>query len=92
MSEYISIEAARKAVCSLCQWAGTSNCDECEHPVDDISAVDYITVIRCEDCKYCKLVHDSANWQYVICLRGRAVAQCGDWYCADGEEKEPNDE
>lgn len=34
--EYVSREDARRVVCDLCRWAGTSNCEECEHPIDDI--------------------------------------------------------
>ena len=40
MPEYISREAAKKTACSLCRWEGTENCEECEHPIDDIPAAD----------------------------------------------------
>lgn len=46
MSEYISREAAREKCCSLCRWDGTSNCEECEHPIDDIQAADVREVVR----------------------------------------------
>lgn len=40
MSDYISRESAREKLCEMCRWEGTSNCDECEHPIDDIPAAD----------------------------------------------------
>lgn len=30
----------------FCQWAGTANCEECEHPVDDVSAADVAPVVH----------------------------------------------
>ena len=46
MTDYISREAAKEKCCSLCRWEGTSNCDECEHPIDDIPAADVRPVVR----------------------------------------------
>lgn len=40
MSDNISREAAREVVCEMCRWCGTSNCEECEHPIDDVPAAD----------------------------------------------------
>jgi hypothetical protein len=45
MAEYISREAAKKTACSLCRWEGTENCEECEHPIDDIPAADVRPVV-----------------------------------------------
>lgn len=36
-------EAARRAVCDFCRWEGTANCEECEHPIDDILAMDVVS-------------------------------------------------
>ena len=43
-TEYIEREAAREKCCSMCEWEGTGNCDECEHPIDDIPAADVAPV------------------------------------------------
>lgn len=40
MAEYIEREKAKELVCEFCTWVGTSNCEECEHPVDDVPAAD----------------------------------------------------
>lgn len=42
MTDYINREEAKKTTCGLCRWEGTSNCEECEHPIDDISAADVV--------------------------------------------------
>lgn len=36
----ISRYLAKEALCSMCRWEGTSNCDECEHPIDGLPAID----------------------------------------------------
>ena len=48
---YISREAAKEKCCSLCRWEGTSNCDECEHPIDDIPASDVVSGRDFRDCR-----------------------------------------
>ena len=45
-TEFIDREKARDIVCSLCRWEGTSNCVECEHPIDAIPAADVRPVVR----------------------------------------------
>jgi hypothetical protein len=42
--EYITKDQAREKLCSMCEWEGTSNCEECEHPIDDIPATDVAPV------------------------------------------------
>lgn len=44
MAEYIEKDKAKELVCEFCQWVGTSNCEECEHPVDDVPAADVAPV------------------------------------------------
>ena len=44
MAEYITKDRAKELVCDFCQWAGTANCEECEHPVDDSPAADVVPV------------------------------------------------
>ena len=48
---YISREAAKEKCCSLCRWEGTSNCDECEHPIDDIPSADVVSGRDFRDCR-----------------------------------------
>ena len=52
MAEYITKDRAKELVCDFCQWAGTANCEECEHPVDDSPAADVRPVVwgKWEDC------------------------------------------
>lgn len=42
MNDLINREKAREVVCGMCRWSGTSNCDECEHPIADIPAEEKI--------------------------------------------------
>lgn len=44
MAEYITKDTAKELVCEFCTWVGTSNCEECEHPVDDVPAADVAPV------------------------------------------------
>ena len=34
--DLIERRAAKEKTCSMCRLEGTENCDECEHPIDDI--------------------------------------------------------
>lgn len=34
--DLIERQAAKEKTCSMCRWEGTENCEECEHPIDDI--------------------------------------------------------
>ncbi len=76
MAEYIERRAAREKCCSMCRWEGTENCEECEHPIDDIPAADVVPVVRCKDCRY---QHACAFDAY------------DDFYCASGKRKEDGD-
>lgn len=49
--EYITKGKAQELVCDFCQWAGTSNCEECEHPVDDVPAADVVPGSDFRDCR-----------------------------------------
>ena len=59
MTDYISREAAKEKCCSLCRWEGTANCEECEHPIDDIPAADVRPVVR---GKWAKKNDDVCYW------------------------------
>ena len=43
IGRYIERKAAKEVVCSMCRWAGTENCDECEHPIYDIPSAKGVT-------------------------------------------------
>ena len=45
-TEYIEKQAAKEKLCSMCRWEGTSNCDDCEHPIDDIPPANVRPVVR----------------------------------------------
>ena len=79
MTDYISREAAKEKCCSLCRWEGTSNCDECEHPIDDIPAVDVRPVVLCRDCDNWN-DWDSAGKESL----GNYVCSCAYWTVEDG--------
>lgn len=38
----IDADAAKEKLCTMCRWDGTSNCDECEHPIDDVPSIDAV--------------------------------------------------
>ena len=60
--------------------------------VDSMQTVDAVeAVVRCEDCKHfdTKDCADGFGW----CKRnGTGHGSTDDWFCADGERKEQNDE
>ena len=75
-ADYISKEKAREAVCGLCRYEGTDNCSECEHPIDDIKAVDLAEVIvkkQLADAKIERLERDLRDCRNELCLR------CGEY-------------
>lgn len=81
--EYITKDKAKELVCDFCQWAGTANCEECEHPVDDAPAADVVEVRRGkwieenathvqDGCKYCKCSICSEH----IAILGHYLSYC----------------
>lgn len=60
LAEYIDREKARSVVCGMCRYEGTSNCDECEHPIDDIPADDVKPVV------YGEWVYDDNGYDWGI--------------------------
>lgn len=52
MDDYISREAAKKAGCERCDYAGTRECVSCVNPAEAIPAADVVEVVRCRDCKH----------------------------------------
>ena len=81
MDDLISRQAAIDAVSEAClELRGVFG--RCEDALKALPTVDAVEVVRCKDC-----------------IRFRACIKCGfleeddgDWYCADGEKKEQNDE
>lgn len=59
--------------------------------IENAPTVDVVKVIRCKDCKHydTKDCADGFGW----CNRnGTGRGSTDDWFCADGERKEKNDE
>ena len=88
MPEYISREAAKKTACSLCRWEGTENCEECEHPIDDIPAADVRPVVFCKDCKYWELSRIASSFHICTYVCGSAFVRVADDFCSRGEKRE----
>jgi len=84
-TEFIDREKARAIVCSLCRWEGTSNCNECEHPIEDIHAADVRPVVLCRDCKHADFagMGNGAVWCYKM-----ERAMQGEDFCSYGEKRE----
>ena len=90
MPNYIDREKAREIVCDFCRWAGTSNCEECEHPVDDVPDADVRPVVRG------KWKHDGSDWKnrficdqcgYKWFFEAEEAHFCSNCGCAMGNEK-----
>ena len=47
-------------------------------------------LVRCGECKYCKIKHQWNAEPYNECELTRRCAE-DDWFCADGERKEQGD-
>ena len=59
--------------------------------IQNIPAADVVEVVRCKDCKYCKV--ECGNYCcYVDDYLKMPISHCGDFYCADGERREVDDE
>lgn len=80
MTDYISRIAGKEKCCSLCRWEGTDNCEECEHPIDDIPAADVREVVLCRDCRWWR-------GEGTIC-KGIAIDFDADGFCCEGERKD----
>lgn len=93
MAEYIEKQAAKEKLCGMCRWEGTSNCDDCEHPIDDIPPADVRPVVMCGECRWFDVTCFPNKDLYMPELRmgycrslGRDVQAC--WFCGTGEQKE----
>ena len=97
------IEEARKNKSSDVEyWNGIyATFVEAKLTLDSIPTVDAVPVVRCKDCKWwdkkaespygychaCKHGHYSEHWEI-----GIYRVYKGDWFCADGERKEDDDD
>ena len=66
-----------------------------KYDIADAPTIDAVEVVRCEECRYGITEHGISNG-WVLCSkpyteRGNAMHRT-DWFCADGERKEQNDE
>lgn len=90
MTDYISREAAIKELCaSKVQGANTIRLK-----LNSIPATDVKPVVRCKDCKHhlkqkSSYLGDPIPCSYCL-MRGIDVSY--DFYCADGERRDANDE
>lgn len=80
--DLIERRAEKEKTCSMCRLEGTENCDECEHPIDDIpSAQQWIPVSSGELPK-------SHYWVNVTVLDesgdGKSLYASVGWYLSDG--------
>lgn len=58
--------------------------DEVIYEIDNAPTVDAVEVVRCKDCTW----FDSPR----VCLRNGRFVENSNWYCADGERREEEDE
>lgn len=81
MSDFISREAANKAVCELCGTSEGTFCVRCDrNPLRDTPAADVVEVVRCRDCVYWRGEND-------IC-KGICIDFSADGYCSEGKRKD----
>ena len=74
--------------CSSCKWRETK--DAIRRIVEHTPAADVVEVVRCKDCKYCKV--ECGNYCcYVDDYLKMPISHYGDFYCADGERREVDD-
>ena len=94
MAEYISREKAREVVCDMCRWNGTSNCEECEHPVDDIPAADVAPVRHGKWIRMRSEPENTGDYLYEcsVChmsdIHNKAVAVSFCWNCGAKMEED----
>ncbi len=76
MSDYIERVAAKEKSCDLCRWEGTSNCSECEHPIDDVPSADAVSRKEYEEIlKAAKAMH---TWIFLHTMdESEAYDECG---------------
>ena len=74
-TEYIEKQAAKEKLCSMCRWEGTSNCDDCEHPIDDIPPANVRPVVRGKWIKVGGFYTPGGDpvWECSECGKGRHV-------------------
>ncbi len=99
MSDYISREAATKAVIDYAQWLWDRFHETCNVPgvtdaIRAVSSADVVEVVRCKDCKHYEIWQlksdytDDKRYKPSVCTIGRyAVHRKPDWYCADAERR-----
>lgn len=86
MAEYIKRDAALKALCQVSA-PTPSESYIVEKCIEKINRLPMMEVVRCKDCKYCRL----ASWGERYCNRDRFV-EWGDLqeddFCSYGERKD----
>lgn len=80
MDDYISREAAKKAVCERCDYAGTRECVSCVNPAEAIPAADVRPVVRGRWIWDDEGYHCSECWHHAYGNTGEILS--GDYhYC-----------
>lgn len=61
-----------------------------------LKEADYVPVVRCKDCKYFVIAQlksdytEDKRYKPSVCINGKyAVPRNLDWFCADGERRDP---
>ena len=68
--------------------------DEMKYEVENAPTADVVDVVRCKDCKHCDMTEifdakTAKRRQQLFCMLFRYGTDIpGDWFCADGERKE----
>lgn len=87
MKVYIEREAAIKAIESVPDgnWKSIRYAKE----VKAIPAADVVPVVRCKDCKYSAVDFENMRYCKLVTYYNHVP---DDWFCADGERRERNEQ
>lgn len=83
MTEYINKAELIKECNYIVRWED----DEETFGISEarIDLMPTIKIVRCKDCKYCK-IEDWDGDNYRVCTRDQHI-RSGSWFCADGERR-----
>ena len=93
MSRYIDADALTDEFEWCKQQATECNRKEWDEIITRVSkqpTLDAVPVVRCGECKHCFV--DGDNVRFNVCELTHNRVQSDDWFCADGERKESNNE
>ena len=87
MAEYISREAAKRAIMS--QYLNRANKTKYADVIDALPAADVVPVVRCCKCKYSAVDFENRRYCKLVTYYNHVP---DDWFCADGEQKDGDGE